>query len=54
MLLFNREDAYIWVIDVGSPRSEFLVSPEEYPAVKTFVISNKKESVLMITFLMFL
>ena len=39
MIKFKRKDASIWVIDVGSPESNFLVTPDEYPTVN-FVITD--------------
>ena len=39
MLKFKPDYADIWIVDVGSPDSEFKVVPKEYPSVN-FVISD--------------
>ena len=39
ILRFKREDSCVWVIDVGSPKSDYLVTPEEYPSIN-FVITD--------------
>ena len=39
MIRFKTADASVWVIDVGSSKSEFLVTPDEYPTVN-FVITD--------------
>ncbi len=39
MLRFKPDYADIWVVDVGSPNSEFKVVPKEYPSVN-FIITD--------------
>jgi hypothetical protein len=39
MIKFKPEYADIWIIDVGSPDSDFMVTPEEYPTVN-FIITS--------------
>jgi hypothetical protein len=39
MLFFKNKESCIWVIDVGSPKTDFLVTPDEYPTVN-FVITS--------------
>jgi len=44
MLKFKPDYADIWIVDVGSPDSEFKVAPKEYPSVNFIIIDYTPRS----------
>ena len=44
MLKFKPDYADVWIVDVGSPDSEFKVVPKEYPSVNFIITDTLQEA----------